>query len=214
MSVVKESRTYAGESADERAARRRDAIVDAAFALVAQDGWRALRIDGVCRRAGLNKRYFYESFADLDAVVGAVMSRLAEAAIAASLAGTDPDAAPDVFVRQRVTALVAHLTEDPHRAHVLFGAVAPGEAVAAHREAAIRQVIVEAAAQGRGLHAFGDDAVVELSAAMLVGGTSQAVLDWLDGRLGDSYDAFVDDLVALWQVIVEGARRRAEARAA
>ena len=216
MSAVKDParRSYAGLSGAQRAARRRDAIVEAAFALVAQDGWRALRIENVCRRAGLNKRYFYESFADLDAVVGAVMRRLADDAIAVTLAAPDPGAPPDVVVRDTITALVRHVTEDPRRARVLFGAVAPAEAAAEHRSAAIHQVIVAAAARGASLHGIDDARLLDLSAAMLVGGTGQAVLDWLDGRLGDSYDAFVDDLVALWQVIVEGTRRRALQRAA
>ena len=43
---------------------------------------------------------------------------------------------------------------------------------------------------------------------MLVGGTSQAVLDWLDGRIAASREALVEDLVALWLLISAGTAAR------
>lgn len=63
----------------------------------------------------------------------------------------------------------------------------------------------EVAAQGRAWHGLTDDPVVAISAAMLVGGTSQAVLD---GRAETSRDAFIDELVAVWLAIDHSAVRR------
>lgn len=203
MSAVKEStsRLYGGLTRDERAAARRDALVDAAFALVAEQGWRLLSIEALCRRAGLNKRYFYESFDGLDAVIAAVTKRLAGDAIAVTLEALDPGAPPDEATRGAIDALVAHLTDDPRRARVLFGAVPAGDEAAGHRAAAMRQVITTAAAQGRDMHGLAYDPALELSAAMLVGGTGQAVLDWLDGRVPCTREQLVDHLVALWQAV-------------
>lgn len=197
------TRTYGGQTADERATQRHDALLDAAFGLVAEDGWRPLRIEALCRRAGLNKRYFYEAFADLDAVVAAVTRRLADEAIAATLAqvhaGTDPS--PDATVRRAVTAFIEHLTDDPRRARVLFGALPADDAADQHRAAAIREVIVAVVSEGRQLHDVPDDAFAETAASMLVGGTSQAILDWLDGRVDCSRTAFVARVVVLWQAV-------------
>ena len=80
MAPVKhtQGRTYGGQTGDERAAARRDELVSSAFALVAERGWRELNIESVCRLAGLNKRYFYEGFRDLDGITAAVTERLAE----------------------------------------------------------------------------------------------------------------------------------------
>lgn len=202
------ARTYGGQTGDERLAQRQEALLDAAFTLVADQGWRALRIDALCREAGLNKRYFYESFKDLDAAVAALTGRLAQDAIAATLAAIEPGAGAREATRQGITAFVGHLIEDPRRARVLFGAVPAGDAAAGHRSDAIRQVIAAAAATGRDLHEIGADPFVDTGAAMLVGGTSQAILDWLDGRIDRDAAQLVDDIVALWQILGDGLARR------
>lgn len=207
-------RTYAGQTEDERLAQRRDALVTAAFALVAERGWRELNIEALCRHAGLNKRYFYESFENLDAVIAAVTTRLAEDAIAVTLAAIDWTAPTDQVTRSAISTFVEHLTDDPRRARVLFGAVPAGDAAAGHRAAAIRRVIATVSTEGRSMHALAEDPVVELTAAMLVGGTSQAVLDWLEGQVRCSRDDFVDDLVTLWQAIGDVAAARVRARRA
>jgi AcrR family transcriptional regulator len=216
MSAVKDTprRPYAGETGHERAARRRDALIEAAFALVAEEGWRQLRIERICRRAALNKRYFYESFDGLDAVIGAVMRRLAEDAIDVTLAALDPSAPEEEFVHNGISALVHHVTDDPRRARVLFGATPAGEAASAHRAAAIRKIVAAVAEQGRSYGAIADDPVIDMAAAMLVGGTSQAVLDWLDEPRDIPREEFIDELAALWKIIGDGAAKRARRRAA
>jgi AcrR family transcriptional regulator len=216
MPPVKDTprRPYAGETGDQRAARRRDALIEAAFALVAEEGWRQLRIERISRRAGLNKRYFYESFDDLDAVIGAVMRQLADDVIDVTLAALDPSAADHEFVHGGISALVRHVTDDPRRARVLFGATPAGEAASAHRAAAIRKIVAAAAEQGRSYHAIADGPLVGIAAAMLVGGTSQAVLDWLDEPRNVPREEFIDELAALWQIISDGAAKRARRRTA
>ena len=215
MGAVKggNGRTYGGQTGSERATDRRDALRSAAFAIVAESGWRDLTIEAVCRRARLNKRYFYESFSDQDALIAAVTGHLAEEAIAVTLAAIAPAADPTQATRRAIAAFVAHLIEDPRRARVLFGAVPAGDAAAGHRAAAIRQVIATVAAQGRSIHALAEDPTVDLSAAMLVGGTSQSVLDWLDGRIDCHRDQLIEDLVALWQSIGDVASSRVRRRA-
>jgi AcrR family transcriptional regulator len=216
MGGVKESsegpaRAYGGETAAERAARRREELIAAAFSIVAEHGRQGLRVEALCREASLNKRYFYESFSDLDAVVAALVHWLAEDAIGVALAelGTDR---PDVqAARRAAAAFVMHLTDDPRRARVLFGAVPAGDAAAEHRASALRQLASIVAAHGRGIYDLGDDPRVDLAAAMMVGGTSQAVLDWLDGRIGGSREAFVDELVALWLVMADATTARVQA---
>jgi AcrR family transcriptional regulator len=206
MAAVKEPapRTYGGESGDERVARRRDALILAAFDLVAEQGWRDLRIEHVCRAAGLNKRYFYESFKDLDALTGALMEWLTADVIEVTLAAMELDAPPDELVHAGISALVHHATDDPRRARILFGETPAGEAAMRHRTAAIRRLAAVAAARGRAIHDVEDERLMELSAGLLVGGTSQAVLDWIDGRLPVTREAFIDDLAALWLMVGDG----------
>ena len=208
--VNPERRTYGGQSGDERASSRRAALLEAALGLVAADGWRALTIEALCRRASLNKRYFYESFGSLEQVIEALTTDLAERSIAAALEAVDPDAPRAAIVRSAISAFVTHLTDDPRRARVLFGAVPAGEAIAGHRAAAIRQVIAAVAEEGRTIHVIpGADPRIELAAAMMVGGTSQAVLDWLDGRVECGREELVEELAVLWHALSETAAARA-----
>jgi AcrR family transcriptional regulator len=193
-----EGRVYGGRTRTERAAGRREALLDAAFAEVSERGWRGLAIDVVCRRAGLNKRYFYESFSGVDALVAAVTARVADDAIAATLGVLDPHAAPAAYTRAGVAAFVTHLTDDPRRARALFGAVAADDAASGHRAEAVRRIIATVVARGHEVHPVEDPVRPDLVAAFLVGGTSQALLDWLDGRLPYSRGKLIDELAALW----------------
>ena len=76
--AASEKRTYAGESADARRARRREELLDSALTMLARDGREGLSVSGLCAAAGLNARYFYESFASTDEVVEALVARLAD----------------------------------------------------------------------------------------------------------------------------------------
>lgn len=196
-----DGRIYGGRTGEQRVAGRRAALVAAAFDLVAAHGWRELSIEALCERARLNKRYFYESFRGLDALVAAVTSRLAEDALAVALAEIAPPMEAAEAIGRAVPAVVAHLTDDPRRARVLFGAVPAGEAAAGHRAAAIRRVIATAVVQGRSLNARADEVAIEVGAAMIVGGTSQGVLDWLDGEIECDRDGLVSQLAAMWRAV-------------
>lgn len=206
-------RTYGGQTGEQRAAARRASLVDAAYSIAADEGWGALSIEAVCRRAGLNKRYAYEAFeGGLDGLVAALMAQVADGAVDVALGVIDDAAgADDARVAAGIGAFVEHLTDDPRRARVLFGALPAGEAAAAHRDAALRRLIATVADTGRTLHGI-DDPVVETAAAMLIGGTSQAVLDLLDGRIRGEREDAIADLVALWQAISDAAAARARQR--
>ena len=80
-----------------------------------------MAVRSVCRECGLNTRYFYESFADTDDLLGAVYDRVSaelaevvEAAIAAA----------DDSVRERtragIAAVLGFSSADPRRGRVLF----------------------------------------------------------------------------------------------
>jgi AcrR family transcriptional regulator len=208
MAEVNTGRTYGGRSGDERVRGRRDALVRAAFGLAAAEGWGALRIDALCRAAGLNKRYFYESFDGLEAVADAVVAWVADEAMAVALAEVDPAAPDEAQTRAAVRALVAHLTDDERRARLLFGEAGP------RRAEALRRLVATVVTVGRALKGLDEDPVVETAAAMMVGGTAQAVLDWLDGRVGGTREALADDLVVLWHALADAAAARARDRRA
>src|SRR5689334_11890446 len=88
-------RTYGGVSALERIAARRQKLLDAGLALFGTQGFAATGVKDVCRQAGLTDRYFYESFANSEALFLAVFDRLTDelfGAVAASVGEAGDDA--------------------------------------------------------------------------------------------------------------------------
>lgn len=200
-------RNYAGQTGTERVATRRSALLDAAFALVGERGWAQLSIEAMCRRAGLNKRYFYESFDGLDGAMAALIERVARDTIDACLEAVPETGTAEELTTVAVRTMVEHVTDDRRRARVLFEPPPPGGAAAARRAAITREAITLAAARARTVFPGGDATGFALPAALVVGGTSQAVLDWLHGGVDCTRDELIDGLVTMWLAIGNGVGR-------
>jgi AcrR family transcriptional regulator len=203
MGVEVTGRRYGGRSGEERSAERRAALLDAAFRLVAADDWHALRIEAICREAGLSKRYFYESFGGLEELSAALIGRLADELVAVTLAGAREARTPDRFVRAALEPFVAHLAEDPRRARVLFGAVPGDGAAARHRDEVLHRLIRTAVGLGLEVHGVPGGPAIDRGASFLVGGTSQLVLDWLGVEDPSPREDVVEQLAGLWQAVVD-----------
>ncbi|MCB9487693.1 MAG: TetR/AcrR family transcriptional regulator [Deltaproteobacteria bacterium] len=65
-------RVYGGMSVDERVAKRRRQFLDAGLRVFGTEGYRSATVRKVCAEAGLTDRYFYESFANMEALLMAV----------------------------------------------------------------------------------------------------------------------------------------------
>jgi AcrR family transcriptional regulator len=85
--VVSRGRPYAGASREARERARRERIIAAGIELFGTVGYRAATVGAVCETAGLNKRYFYESFATLEDLLCEVYQRVVADLRAAVLAG-------------------------------------------------------------------------------------------------------------------------------
>jgi AcrR family transcriptional regulator len=70
------ARRYAGASAQERQAQRRERLLEAALDVFGREGYRNTTMRLICAQARLTERYFYESFATLDEVFTTVHRRL------------------------------------------------------------------------------------------------------------------------------------------
>ncbi|MCA9576312.1 MAG: hypothetical protein R3B40_22975 [Polyangiales bacterium] len=204
-------RPYLGESAEQRVETRRKTLIDTAFAQLSDDGgWRGLSIAQLCRDAQLNKRYFYESFSDLESLAGAVVDDLAvqllgigsEAAIEAMSAGMDTA----TLARQVLGRVIGWLVEDPRRPKVLFTTMSDHPHTQAHRQETINTL-----AQGLSAfsldyhHAPGPLPIAQIGSAMLIGGSAEIILGWLSGQFDMTFDELLDDVAALWVAVGDGA---------
>jgi AcrR family transcriptional regulator len=118
-------RTYRGASAEERQATRRTRLLSACLDVVGEVGVLGVTVDAVCARAGLTKRYFYETFTDrdaaLEAVTGDVYGSL-HTSIVSALRRADGDGRARAAIAVEIFA--ATLDADPRIARLY--AEAPG----------------------------------------------------------------------------------------
>jgi len=206
---------WAGVAPADRRAERRTLLLDAAFDLLGTAGWTGTTVRAVCQRARLNPRYFYESFDDLDALVVAVYDRLvhelaAEFADAIAAAADDPAAQ----TRAALDRIVAFVDDDRRRARVLYVEALGNEALNRRRIEAGHTLVaaLEQHAIDRNGPPPAGEQIGRVAAAVLVGGTSELVLAWLDGRIDVDRDRLIDDATALFLAVGEAAAAVAAGR--
>ena len=111
---------WAGIPLTDRKIERRGLLIDAAFGLFGDGGESAVSVRSVCRECALNTRYFYESFADTDELLGAVYDMVA-AGLAAEMA-TAITAAGDTDLDRAsagIRAVLGFSSADPRRGRAL-----------------------------------------------------------------------------------------------
>lgn len=115
--------TYGGLTAAQRRAERRARLVEAAAGIWDDDGWAAVSMRAVCARAGLIDRYFYESFADRDAVLVAVWEHERTRVVRMVQEAARSQPADDIVAQLRAAAgaVVAHAAAHPRRARMVLG---------------------------------------------------------------------------------------------
>jgi AcrR family transcriptional regulator len=195
------TRPYRGVSAEQRRADRRERLLEAGLDLLGGEGFGATTVRGVCARAGLTERYFYESFKDLEALLLAVFDEIIEDATRAVLEAV-AQAPHDEREKSRaaIAAFVDLMTDDPRKGRVAFVEAMGSEALMLRRLATMRafaQLIADQAQAFYGAPAAQrEDA--ELTALLLVGGLAETLIAWLGGSLRLSRDRLVDHVANLF----------------
>ncbi|KHO23043.1 TetR/AcrR family transcriptional regulator [Mycolicibacterium setense] len=184
---------WAGVPLTDRRAERRALLVDAAFRLFGDGGEAALSVRSVCRECGLNTRYFYESFADTDDLLGAVYDQVSAALavdVDAAMAGADDSLR--ARTRAGIAAVLGFSSADPRRGRVLF-TDARANPVLAARRAATQDLLREAVlSEGGRLNPGSDPVAAQVGAAMYTGAMAELAQQWLGGNLGDDLGVVVD----------------------
>lgn len=189
---------WAGVPLTDRRAERRALLVDAAFRLFGDGGGTALSVRSVCRECGLNTRYFYESFADTDDLIGAVYDEVS-ALLAADVEAAMEGAGNSLRARTRagIAAVLGFSSADPRRGRVLF-TDARANPVLAQRRAVTQDLLREAVlSEGGRLNPGSDPVAAQVGAAMYTGAMAELAQQWLAGNLGDDLDAVVDHALRL-----------------
>jgi AcrR family transcriptional regulator len=206
---------YRGLSADERRAERRRRLMDAGYELLGDEGWSATTVRGVCARAKLTPRFFYESFTDLDALAVAVFDEIVASATArflAALEAAPPE--PQARMRAGLESLIGELTEDPRRTRIAFVEALGCEPLVRRRLEVLDTFAQLAAAEARATYNPPPeaDAFVDLAALMLAGGMAELLISWTAGRLTQTREELIEDCVAMFSATAEAAAKASARR--
>lgn len=113
---------WRGTSADERVVERKQRLLVASYGIVGRSGAAALTVRAVCATANVGQRYFYESYPDIEALLGAVYDFAVGQLLAAVAARTD--AAGERPLRTRVweglDAAAGFLLDTPACGRIVF----------------------------------------------------------------------------------------------
>ena len=200
------SRLYQGTSTEARIEERRQRLLQTAFDAMADNSWRSMSINQICRDAGLTKRYFYESFDSLDELADNVTAQLSgkviELAFSAAAEGTQQRLPNLERARKVMKQVLGYLTDDPRRARVLFGEAADNPVARANRRNVISALASAVNQYGHQHYQAGNktDPIATLTSSMLVGGTIEAILLWLEGGMDMGREQFIDDVAEMWMI--------------
>lgn len=192
---VSRTGTYAGRSAEARQADRRERLLGAAVGIWTEQGWAAVTMRGVCSRAGLTDRYFYESFADRDALLVAVWDHLRDQVVALVVAAIaeNSDRRPMVQLRAAIRAVVHATRDQPEHARILLGDNAGSAVLERRRRDTLRvftdllidfaQPVLRPGVDARGM---------AMTTLLGVGGFVELISAWRAGTIDARADEIVD----------------------
>ncbi len=207
------SRRYRGDDAEARRRERRRRLLEHGFALFGTQGYDATPIRSVCRRARVATRYFYESFASKEELLQAVLDDIVERARAAVVAALrDAPEDPRARLEAGLRAFAHAYLDDPRAIRVAFvETLGRGPAVEARRRHYVREFAAVIAQQA---DVFARQGRVELPTGpervglAMAGMVSELLIDWTTQRDQPSADELVDELMAIFDVVLRGAQPR------
>jgi AcrR family transcriptional regulator len=201
-------RPYRGVSAEDRRTERRARIKSACLDVVGEQGVTEVTVEAVSARAGLTKRYFYESFTDLDALLAEVIDDIFTELLAEILEALR-SVGPSVHQRAHtiVRLLIDFFQRDARRARLYVEA--PGQpTLRARRELAFdsyTRLLVE--------HLRPDSTPMPaatvadrrraLAALIIVAGVTQAASMWLRGAVDLDRDQIIDEITRVMIAALE-----------
>jgi AcrR family transcriptional regulator len=192
------ARPYRGVEAADRLATRRSKLVGAGLDLLGADRQDAaeLTVRGICRRAGLAARYFYESFADKDEFVAAVFDWVI-ADLAATTQAAVAAAPPEEQTRAGMANVVRTIGGDPRVGRLLFSAQLANAVLVRKR---VESNALFAMLSGRHVEnalRVPENDRIKAAAHFVVGGVAQTISAWLAGQVRLDPDQLIDQLASL-----------------
>lgn len=115
------TRSWKGETAEERTQQRRERLIEAALEMFGKRGIEHTTMRDICSQARLTERYFYESFANTDEAFDAVYARIKQELVrrvTAALASAPADIPQ--LASAGLRAFYTFIQEDPRYAQIML----------------------------------------------------------------------------------------------
>jgi AcrR family transcriptional regulator len=192
-------RRYRGLTAAERRAQRRERLMDAGLELFGTQGYAGSSIRSVSAQAGLNARYFYESFRDREDLLYHVYQRAVQEVAQAVIEATARAPSVEQQARAGLRASWTVMTEDRRKARVIVleavGVSERLERVRRENRHAFADILVRNARSVAGGVELRMDPV--LVARSLMGAMMEVLVDWIHGDVTLSTEEIVEHLTQI-----------------
>lgn len=152
---------------------------------------------GVCARARLTDRYFYENFAGRDQLLSEIWDLNRDGTLAMLGGAIAPLVAENPLVQLHavIEAMVHQISEDPGGAQILFGDHAGSAALERRRRETIQTAVDIFVRLFRPyLRVGADEAKLRVSTLVGIGGFVETVLAWRSGTLTATADEMISSL--------------------
>ncbi|AFM15153.1 transcriptional regulator [Mycolicibacterium chubuense NBB4] len=194
-------RPYRGIDAPQRIAERRQRLLEAGLDLLAGRPRPAdLTVRAICSQSGLAARYFYESFVDKDAFVGAVFDWVV-ADIATTTQAAMAAAPPEEQSHAAMANIVRTISDDVRVGRLLFSTHLANPVVVRKRaQSGALFALLSGQHAGAALQ-LAENERIKAAAHFVVGGVGQTLSAWLSGdvkftpeQLARQLSVFIDQL--------------------
>ncbi len=196
---------YGGRTLEQRMAERRRRFIDAAIEIWGNEGWAAVTMRRVCSDAGLIDRYFYESFADRDALLVAAWDQIRDETIAAIVTNVREQRSshPLAVLRSVISTFVANIEADRRRWRIQFAEHTGSAALEARRRAGLQHFTgLFISLAGPLLKPNVDETDLRLSTLMALGGFVVLISAWHEGVVDADAKRIVDQATDNGAVLV------------
>jgi AcrR family transcriptional regulator len=191
-------RVYAGRSADERRAERRERLLDAGLELFGTAGFHKTTIPMLCSASGVTARHFYEEFDSREALLRTVYDRIATGVfdrVIGALRARDKGAIERI--RDSNDAYFRYLTSDPRLARIYtIEAVGMHADLEQHRRTKREAFVKKLTKATQQLDDRGIDS--RLLSAALAGAAHDLLLEWVLATRRPSIERMVETVTTLW----------------
>lgn len=195
---VKADRLYAGLSAQQRRAERRERLLDAGLELFGTVGFQKTTIPMLCSASGVTARHFYEEFDSREALLRVLYDGIAETAFQRVVqALRDASRGPRDRIRDSTAAYFRYLTSDPRLARIYtIEAVGMHADLETHRRTKRENFVKKLTKAAQRVESDAVDS--RLLSAAIAGAAHDLLLEWVLAPRRPSVEKMIDTITTLW----------------